>query len=91
MSLANNPRLLRFLLNIAFALEPLAPTAISYFLSRTLRDWERQGLIDDFRAHTTRLGKFHYKVEFSVDVNSKQAHYIVTHKLGKRIATLYRR
>ena len=88
--MANNERLVRFVLRVAFAFEPLAPTAISYLLSRTLRDWEMQGLINDFRAHTKRLGKFHYKVEFSIDLNSKQAHYIITHKLNKQLAFLRR-
>ena len=81
---------MRFLLNLVIALEPLAPTAISYYLSRTFRDWEQQGLIDDFRAHTKRLGKFHYKVEIDVDVNAKQAHYILVHILAKRLEILRR-
>ncbi len=58
--------------------------AISYYLSRTLRDWEKLGLISDFVAHTKRLGKFHYKVEIDVDVNSKQAHYILNSIILKR-------
>ena len=85
-----NPRLTRFLLRIAFAFEPLAPTAISYFLVRYLRDWERKGLISDYRAHTKRLGKFHYKVEIDVEVNEKQAHYVLVHLLPKRFKTLGR-
>ncbi len=82
-----NPRLMRFLIRVALAFEPLAPTAISYYLSRTLRDWERQGIISDFRAHTKRLGKFHYKVEIDVEVNAKQAHYILNHIILKRFTS----
>ena len=84
IAISMNPRLTRFLLRVAFAFEPLAPTAISYYLSRMLRDWERQGIVEDYRAHTKRLGKFHYKVEINVEVNSKQAHYILNHIILKR-------
>ncbi len=75
-----------FFLRVALAFEPLAPTAISYYISRTLRDWEQQGLISDYNARTRRLGKFHYKVEITAEVNSKQAHYIFTHKIIKRLS-----
>jgi hypothetical protein len=77
--------MMRLLLRIAFAFEPLAPTAISYFLVRYLRVWEQQGIVSDYRAHTRRLGKFHYKVEIEAEVTAKQAHYILTHKLPKRL------
>jgi hypothetical protein len=85
-----NPRLVRFLLNVGFAFEPLAPTAISYFMSRSLRDLEKQGLIKDFRAHTKRLGKFHYKVEIETEVTSSQVHYILTHLSPKQSKILRR-
>jgi hypothetical protein len=85
-----NPRFTSLLLKLAFAFEPLAPTAISYYLSRSLRDLERQGLISNYRAHTKRLGKFHYKVEIDAELSSKQAHYILAHLLPKRLKALGR-
>jgi hypothetical protein len=85
-----NPRLMSFLIRIALAFEPLAPTAISYYLSRSLRDLEQQGLISNYRAHTKRLGKFHYKVEIDAELTSNQAHYILAHILPKRLKVLGR-
>ncbi len=87
IAISMNPKLMNFLVRVALAFEPLAPTAISYYLSRTLRDWEMQGLIKDYRAHTRRLGKFHYRVEIDVEVNSKQAHYILNNIILKRFRT----
>ena len=85
-----SPRLTRFLLRLGFAFEPLAPTAISYFLVRYLRDWYKQGLISDYRARTKRLGRFHYQVEIDVEVNEKQANYVFDHYLARRINGLGR-
>jgi hypothetical protein len=81
---------MRVLLRLAFAFEPLASTAISYYTTRTLRGWEKQGLISDFKTHTKRLGKIHYKVEIEVEVNPEQAHYILAHVLAKPLKTLGR-
>ncbi len=81
---------MRLLLSLAFAFEPLAPVGIGYFLSISLRDLERQGLITDFKAHSRRLGKFHYVVEIYAEVTSKQAHYILSHILYARFKALGR-
>ncbi len=77
--------MMRLLLRLAFAFEPLAPTAISYFLVRYLHVWEQQGIVSNYRAHTRRLGKFHYKVEIEVEVTRKQVHYILVHKVPKQL------
>jgi hypothetical protein len=61
----------------AFFFEPLAPRAISYFLTRRLRELKRQGLISEFKTKTRRLGKFHYKIEVDLDLTAKQAHYFI--------------
>ncbi len=82
--------MMRLLLRLAFAFEPLAPTAISYFLVRYLHVWEQQGIVSDYRANTKRLGKFHYKVEIEVEVTPKQAHYILVHKLPRQLRLLRR-
>jgi hypothetical protein len=47
------------MLRLAFVFEPLAPRAISYYLTRTLKEWKKQGLISEYEAKTRRLGKFH--------------------------------
>jgi hypothetical protein len=82
--------MLRFLFRLALAFEPLAPTAISYFLTRTLHDWKQQGLISDYKTHIKRLGKFHYKVTVDFDVNEKQVHHFFAHVLPKQSKTLRR-
>jgi hypothetical protein len=61
----------------AFVFEPLAPTAISFFLGRRLNEWKEQGLISDYKSHTQRLGKFHYKIEIDLDVTSSQAEHVL--------------
>jgi hypothetical protein len=85
-----NPRLTRFLFRVALAFEPLAPTAISYFLSRTARDWKEQGQIRDYAVHTKRLGKFHYRIELELEVNQSQVHHFFAHVLPKYSKTLGR-
>ena len=83
-------KLLGLMLRVALAFEPLAPTAITFLLSRSLRDLQSQGLISDFKAHTRRLGKFHYKMEVELEVNEKQVHYIFSHLLPNRFTVLRR-
>jgi hypothetical protein len=85
-----SPRMMRFLFNIGFMFEPLAPTAISYFTGRTLHGWQQQGLIDGYKTRTKRLGKFHYKVIVDLDVNEAQAHHFFAHVLPKQSKTLGR-
>jgi hypothetical protein len=61
----------------AFIFEPLAPRAISYYLTRTLKEWKKQGLISEYKAKTRRLGKFHYKIEINFDLTSNQALHVL--------------
>jgi len=78
------------MLRVALAFEPLAPTAITFLISRNLRDLHNHGLIGDFKAHTKRLGKFHYKMEVELEVNEKQCNYIFSHLLPNRFTVLRR-
>lgn len=90
MSTIAGSRFLSLLFRAVFAFEPLAPTAISYFLSRTLRTWKQEGLIDDYKTRTKRLGKFHYKIVLDIDLNKNQVHHFFAHELPKRSKTLGR-
>jgi hypothetical protein len=63
----------RQLVRAAFVFEPLAPTAISYYLARLLKRWKQQGLILGYRTRTRRLGKFHYKTQVDLELSQKQA------------------
>ena len=83
-------RLFNVFLRFAFYLEPFAPPAISYYISRRLDVLHQQGLIDGYRAHTRRLGKFHYKVEVDLDVNAQQAFYVMDDLLPKQLRRLRR-
>ena len=81
---------MNFMFRLAFAFEPLAPQAISLYLSRRLYRWKQQGLILSYKAHTKRLGKFHYKITVDLDVNPKQVHYVLSHLLPKQINVIRR-
>jgi len=83
-------RLFNIFLKFAFFLEPLAPPAISYYISRRLDQLRQQGLISDYRAKTSRLGKFHYKVEVDMDLTGKQAFYVVDDLLPRRFKHIRR-
>jgi hypothetical protein len=70
---------------VAFFFEPLAPTAVSFYLGRRLNEWKEAGLISDYKTRTHRLGKFHYRIEVDLDVNSKQALYILNALLPNQL------
>ena len=77
MSSVVSQRLFSVMLRFAFFLEPFAPPAISYYVSRRLDHLRQQGLIGDYKAKTNRLGKFHYKVEVDMDLTGEQAFCVV--------------
>jgi hypothetical protein len=77
-------------LRFAFYLEPFAPPAISYYISRRLDVLRQQGLISGYKANTKRLGKFHYKIEVDLDVNAQQAFYVIDDLLPRQLRRLRR-
>ncbi len=83
-------RLFRIFLRYAFYLEPFAPPAISFYISRRLDTLRQQGLISDYKTNTKRLGKFHYKVEVDLDVTAKQAFVVIDDMLPKQLRHLRR-
>jgi hypothetical protein len=74
----------------AFFFEPLAPAAVSFYLSRRLNQLKEQGLISDYKTQTHRLGKFHYRIEVDLDVNSGQALYILNELLPNQLTGVRR-
>lgn len=70
--------------------EPLAPTGINIFLSRTLGNLKKQGLISDYKAKTKRIHKFHYRIFMDLDLTEMQVHYVMGHLLPRRIKFLRR-
>ena len=78
------------LFRVAFIFEPLAPTAISFFLGRRLNEMKEQGLISDYKSRTQRLGKFHYKIEIDFDLNEKRARYFLDDLLPSQLTNARR-
>jgi hypothetical protein len=78
-------KLTGLLLRVAFAFEPLAPTAISFYLGRRLNELKDEGLISGYKSRTQRLGKFHYRIEIDFDLTEKQAHYFLDDLLPNQL------
>ncbi len=68
---------IRVLFRIVLVFEPLAPTAITLYLNRELHRYRESGAITNYKAHTKRLGKFHYKILLDLDLTGKQAIHLV--------------
>jgi hypothetical protein len=85
MSSSVREKLMGLLVRVAFSFEPLAPTAISFYLGRRLNELKDEGLISDYKSRTQRLGKFHYKIEIDLDVNSGQALHMVNDLLPNQL------
>jgi hypothetical protein len=64
-------------LKVAFVFEPATPRLISYYVGQTLKKWQQQNLILEYKTRTRRLGKFHYKTQIDVELNSRQTAYIL--------------
>jgi hypothetical protein len=76
----------RLFLRAAFVFEPFTPRLVSYYVGQTLKKWKQQNLLLDYKTRTRRLGKFHYKTQIDVDLNSNQTAYILddwTNKIKK--------
>ncbi len=84
-------RLFNVFLRFAFYLEPFAPPAISFYISRRLDVFRQQGFIYGYRANTKRLGKVHYKVEVDLDVTAQQALYVIDDLLPSQLRRRLRR
>jgi hypothetical protein len=74
----------------AFFFEPLAPTAISFYLGRRLNELKEEGLISDYKSRTQRLGKFHYRIEVDLDVNEQQTQYVLDDLLPNQLKDVRR-
>ena len=83
-------RLFGLLVRAAFVFEPLAPRAISYYLTRRLSELKRQGLILDYKTRTRRIGKFCYKIQIDLDLSQKQAKHFLDDLLSNRLKSVRR-
>ena len=73
----------RVLMRVAFVFEPLAPTAITALMNQQLHRFKESGAICEYKAHTKRLGKYHYRIEIDLDLTGMQA----VHLLGNLFPT----
>jgi hypothetical protein len=57
--------------------EPLAPTAITLLINQQLHRFKNAGAIGKYKAHTKRLGKFHYRIEIDLDLTGIQTVHLL--------------
>ncbi len=67
----------RVLMRVAFVFEPLAPTAITVLMNQQLHRFKKAGTIGDYKTHTKRLGKYHYRIEMDLNLTGKQAVHLL--------------
>jgi hypothetical protein len=67
----------RVLLRVAFVFEPLAPTAITVLMNQQLHRYREGGVIGNYKTHTKRLGKYHYRIEMDLDLTDMQAFHLL--------------
>jgi hypothetical protein len=62
---------------IALEFEPLAPTAITLIVNRQMHRYKESGIVTNYKAHTKRLGKYHYRIELNLDLTGRQAFHLL--------------
>jgi hypothetical protein len=80
----------RVMLRLAFRFEPLAPTAIALVMHEQLHRYRDGGIISDYKTHTKRLGKYHYRIEIDLEVTGMQAAHLLANIFPKQLSR-YRR
>ncbi len=75
---------IRVLFRFVLVFEPLAPTAITVYLNQQLRRYKDAGIVCNYKAHTKRLGKFHYKIQLDLDLTGKQALHLLANVFPKQ-------
>jgi hypothetical protein len=75
----------RVLFRFVFVFEPLAPTAITVYLNQRLHRYKEAGAITNYKTHTKRLGKFHYRIELDLDLTGKQAIHLLGNLFPKQL------
>jgi hypothetical protein len=75
----------RVLLRVAFAFEPLAPTAITVLMNQQLHKFKESGAIGNYKTKTKRLGKFHYRIEVNLDMTGMQAVHLLSNLFPKQL------
>jgi hypothetical protein len=80
----------RVLVRVAFAFEPLAPTAITVLMNRQLHRYKEGGIVTSYKTRTKRLGKYHYRIEIRLDLTDMQAVHLVANLFPKQLSRFRR-
>ena len=80
----------RVLMRVAFVFEPLAPAAITVLMNQQLHRFKETGAIGNYKTHTKRLGKYHYRIEIVLDLTGRQAIHLLGSMFPKQLSN-YRR
>ena len=80
----------RVLMRVAFVFEPLAPTAITVLINQQLHRFKEAGAIGDYKTHTKRLGKYHYRIVMNLDLTGMQAAHLLGNVFPKQISRFRR-
>jgi len=75
---------------VAFAFEPLAPTAITVIMNQQLHRYKEGGIVSDYKTHTKRLGRYHYRVEIDLDLTGMQAVHLLGNLFPKHLSRFRR-
>jgi hypothetical protein len=75
----------RVLLRVALAFEPLAPTAITVLMNQQLHRYKEGGIVGNYKTHTKRLGKYHYRIEIDLDLTDMQAYHLLGNLFPKQL------
>ena len=80
----------RVLLRVAFAFEPLAPTAITVLMNQQLHRFKESGAIGDYKTKARRLGRFHYLIEIDLDVTGMQTIHLLSNLFPSQLSRFRR-
>lgn len=81
---------IRVLFRTVLVFEPLAPTAITLLVNQQLHRFKDAEVIGRYKAHTKRLGKFHYRIEIDLELTGKQAVHLLANLFPQQL-NRYRR
>jgi hypothetical protein len=80
----------RVLMKVAFVFEPLAPTAITALMNQQLHRYKETGAIGEYKTHTKRLGKYHYRIVINLDLTGMQAAHLLGNLFPKQLSRFRR-
>lgn len=80
----------RVLMRVAFVFEPLAPAAITVLMNQQLHRFKESGAISNYKTHTKRLGKYHYRIEMDLDLTGMQAVHLLGNLFPKQLSRFRR-